>query len=70
MKPACATLTCGATEFDVTFQSALFNLDDDQSPVIFAGGLTPPLWNENQWTTNVPLGHDGMTYNVDSNKNE
>ena len=70
MVPACATLTCGATAFDVTFQSALFNLDADQSPVTLAGGLISPEWDGAQWTSNLPIGENGMTYAVDVDENE
>ena len=35
----CATLSCGSTGFEITFQSALFNLDDGQSSATFAGGF-------------------------------
>ena len=70
MKAACATLTCGATVFDVAFKSSLVNLQDRQSSVTFAGGITSPSWDGIQWTTNVPLGLNGMTYDIDTNKNE
>lgn len=70
MKPTCATLTCGATAFDVTFKSALFNLDDNERSFPFAGEITAPVWDGTQWTANVPLGLDGMTYNVDGDRNE
>ena len=70
MEPACATLSCGATAFDVTFKSALFNLEENQSSVTFAGGLPSPSWDGIQWTTNAPLGLNGMTYNLDAENNE
>ena len=70
MKTECATLTCGATAFDVTFKSALFNLDDNQSLVTMAGGIISPVWEGAQWTTNAPLGENGMTFAVDTDKNE
>ena len=37
---SCASLSCGATGFDLTFNSAMFNLDDNQQTT-FAGGLSP-----------------------------
>ena len=43
IKAECATLTCGATAFDITFKSALFNLDDNQSIVTMAGGMISPV---------------------------
>ena len=70
MKPSCATLTCGATAFDVSFKSALFDLDDNQNSVTLADGTIFPVWDGIDWTTNAPLGENGMTYHVDTNKNE
>ena len=61
---ACATLSCGATGFMISFQSALFNLDDDQVPATFGGGLSP-RWDGEKWALNVALGQNGMTYNID-----
>ena len=57
-------------DFDVTFQSALFNLDANQSPVTLAGGLISPEWDGAQWTSNLPIGENGMTYAVDVDENE
>ena len=70
MKIECASLTCGATGFDVTFKSALFNLEDNQSLVTMAGGVVEPVWDGLQWTTNSPLGENGMTYAVDGDRND
>ena len=70
IKSECATLTCGATAFDVTFKSALFNLDDNQNAVTLAGELISPEWDGTQWTSKVPLGENGMTYDVDADTNE
>lgn len=60
----CATLSCGATGFEITFQSALFNLDDGQSPATFAGGLSP-TWDGGKWVLNAPLGESGMGHSID-----
>lgn len=70
MNNACASLTCGATAFDLSFKSALFNLDDGQSLVTVSGGLVSPTWGEvdQQWATNAPLGENGMTYTVENNE--
>ena len=71
MKRACATLTCGATAFDVTFKSALFNLEDNQNRVNFDGGIISPSWDGVQWNTNVPLCETGgMTYDIDADRDE
>ena len=70
MKPECATLQCGATSFDVTFKSALFNFDDNQSPVTFAGMDVAPAWDGGEWTKNVLIGSNGMTYEIDTVANE
>ena len=70
MKADCATLQCGATDFDISFKSALFNLVDNQSQVSFAGGITSPAWDGSQWTKTTPIGLNGMIYSIDSIKNE
>ena len=67
MKDTCATIQCGATEFDITFTSALFHLEDDQSPVNFAGGLTP-AWDGTQWATKVALDSTATTYTIKDNE--
>ena len=56
---------CGGTGFMITFPSTLYNLDDDQVPVTFAGGLSPQL-DESKWALNVAMGQNGMTYNIDT----
>ena len=70
MKAECATLQCGATGFDVTFQSALFDLEDDQSLVTFDGGIASPVWDTTQWTKTVALGSTGVTYDINTTTNE
>lgn len=64
----CASLSCGATGFDITFESELFNLDANQSPVTLVGGLSP-AWDGSQWSINAPLGESGMTYEIDNDDN-
>lgn len=61
----CASLSCGATGFMITFPSTLYNLDDDQVPATFSGGLSPK-WDGSKWSLNVALGQNGMTYNLDT----
>ena len=61
----CATLSCGATGFDITFESALFNLDDGQTSTFFSGGLFP-TWDGSQWVLNAPLGESGMAHAIDA----
>lgn len=72
MKAACATLTCGGTSFDITFKSALFNLDDNQNLVTFAGTVPAPAWNavDTEWTATTPMGANGMTYTIHNVNNE
>ena len=70
MKAECATLQCGATGFDVTFQSALFDLEDNQSLVTFAGGIASPVWDTTEWTKTVALGSTGVTYDINTVTNE
>ena len=62
---ACASLSCGATGFMISFQSSLFNLDDNQIPAKFGGGLSP-RWDGDKWALNVALGQNGMSYNIDT----
>ena len=61
----CASLSCGATGFEITFDSALFNLEDHQAPPPFAGGLSP-TWNGNKWSLNAPLEDTQMSYTIDT----
>ena len=68
MIPKCATLECGATSFDITFKSELFDLEDDQSPVTFATGIAAPVWDETQWKANAPLDGDGVTYTINNDE--
>ena len=70
MKAECATLECDATSFDVTFKSALFNLDDNQSPLTFANGMTGPVWDGSMWTKTIQIGTNGMTYTIDNINDE
>ena len=69
MKTECATLSCDATNFGITFSSELFNLDN--SGTTFAGGLAP-AWDgvDSEWFFNAPLGESGMTYNINTDTNE
>ena len=60
----CVTLSCGATGFDITFESALFNLADGQQTT-FAGGLSP-TWDGSQWVLNALFGESGMTHSIDA----
>ena len=59
----CATVSCGATGFDITFESALFNLDGAQQTT-FAGGLSA-TWDGSKWVLNEPLGESGMAHSID-----
>ena len=65
MKSECATLACGATDMDISFQKELFNLAGDEGPT-FAGSVTPSSWVRVQ----APLGTSNMTYTLDAEKNE
>ena len=60
----CATLSCGSTGFEITFQFALFNLDDGQSSATFAGGFLV-TWEGSKWALNAPFEERGMAYNID-----
>ena len=62
---ACASFSCGATGFMITFPSTLYNLDDDQVLATFVGGLSPE-WDGFKWALNVALGQNGMTYTIDT----
>ena len=59
MKSECATLACGATDMDISFQKELFNLDGDQAT--FAGSVTPSSDGQSDWAFKAPLGTAGMT---------
>lgn len=68
MVGTCATLECGATDMDITFSPELYNLQGNSAT--FAGGLAPTSDGASDWVLAAPLGTAGMTYIIDSDKNE
>lgn len=66
MKEHCLALTCGATNMQVSFDSALFGVDDDQG-VLWAT-QADPQWNaeDGEWQLAAAFGSNGMTYKIDN----
>ena len=68
MKSDCFTLTCGSTGFDISFDSELFAIPNDEAPK-FASGAEATFDGTN-WQTSCDLGYHGMTYEIDNANNE
>ena len=62
----CFTLTCSATEMTLTFQSSLFDVEDDDPDSPF-GATHAPSFIGGQWAKTCPLGDCGHVVTANAN---